>query len=97
MAVNYPNTEPNDLYTRDFLVKVPIALPQDAHAGKRKQPSIAVPCIVSGLSMTAMIVYQLTPIRVLMWDIKTVILVLITGVVGYALAHIFGTLFFGEK
>jgi len=32
-----------------------------------------------------------------MWDIKTAILVLITGVAGYALAHIFRTLFFGEK
>ena len=97
MAVNYPKTEPNDLYTRDFLVKVPIAFPQDSHAGKKKRPSSVVPFIVSCLSMAAMIVYQLTPIRVLMWDIKTVILVLITGVVGYALAHIFKTLFFREQ
>jgi hypothetical protein len=97
MTVNYPKTEPNDLYTRYFLVRVPIASPQDSRAGKRKQPSTVVPSIVSCLSMAALIVYQLTPIRVLLWDIRTLILVIITGVVSFALTYIFATLFFGEK
>jgi hypothetical protein len=47
--------------------------------------------------MAALIVYQLTPIRVLLWDIRTLILVIITGVVSFALTYIFATLFFGEK
>jgi hypothetical protein len=97
MTVNFPKTEPNDLYTRDFLVRVPNAFPQDSQSSKRKQPSNVVPCIVSCFSMAAMIVYQLTPIGVLMWDIKTPILVIITGVVSFALTYIFATLFFGEK
>lgn len=97
MAAKYPNTEPSDLYTRDFLVRVPVAFQQDSQLNQEKQHSTVRSFVVGCLSIAAMVVYQLTTNRFLTWDFNTWILVLITGVVGFALAHIFGTLFFGEK
>ncbi len=94
MAANYPNREPDDLYTRDFLVRVPNASPQDSrHNEGHHQPAL-LPLAVSCLSMAAMIIYQLSLIRVFVWDLKMWILVLFTGGVSFALAHIFVTTHF---
>jgi hypothetical protein len=97
MATNYPITESSDLYTRDFLVKVPYAFPQATPPTERKQTSFLMSFVVSCLSMAGMIIYNLTPIHGIVWDIRTLILILTTGVVSFTLAHIFLTLFFGKK
>jgi len=91
MAAHYPNPEPEDLYTRDFLVLVPKAFPQDSRHNKGHRHSALLPLAVSCLSMAAMVIYQLTLIRVFAWDIKIWLLVLFTGAVNFALAHIFVT------
>lgn len=97
MAANYPNREPDDLYTRDFLVRVPNASPQDSrHNEGHHQPAL-LPLAVSCLSMAAMVIYQITRIRVIAWDFNIWILVLFTGAVSFAMTHIFVTLFFGEE
>lgn len=97
MTTNYPNSESNDLYTREFLVRVPIAFLQDSQTRNDKQPSIVVSFVVSCISMVGMIIYQQATIRTLGWDFRLVILVLLTGVVSFALTSIFKTLIFGEK
>lgn len=97
MAANYTPTEPNDLYSREFLIRVPNVYPQDSPPNKGNQRSIMSSSIVGCLSMAAMVVHQLTQIGVFEWDIKMVILVVITGVVSFALTRIFETLFFGGK
>lgn len=97
MTANYPHTEPNDLYTRDFLIRVPNAFPHDSQPNKGVQHPFLLSFVASCLSMVAMVIYQLIKIRIFSWDLKMWILVLITGVVSFALAHIFETLFFGEK
>jgi hypothetical protein len=97
MAANCPDLEPDDLYTRDFLVRVPNASPQDSRHNEGHHHSALLPLAVSCLSMAAMIIYQLTLIRVFAWDIKIWMLVLFTGGVSFALAHIWITLFFSEE
>lgn len=97
MAANYPNSEPNELYTRDFLVRVPNAFPQDSRPNNGKNHSIFLSIVVGCLSMAAMVVYQKSIFRVFIWDFKMWVLVLITGVVSFTLANIFESLFVSEK
>jgi hypothetical protein len=97
MTANYSDSEPDDLYSRDFLVRVPKSLTQDSQPIEGRQPSPWLSLMVSGLSMMAMGIYQLATSRVFAWEFDNWILVLITGVAGFALAHIFGTILFGEK
>jgi hypothetical protein len=97
MAANYPNNESNDLYSRDFLIRVPNAFPQDSHPLKEKQHSNLLSLGVSSLSMAAMIVYQQSKFHVIVWDFKMWVLVVITGVVSFALANVFESLFVDEK
>ncbi len=96
MSAIYPNPESDDLYTRDFLVRIPNLLPQDSRHHKGHRLSASLPLVVSCLSIAAMVVYQLTRIRVIAWDFNIWILVLFTGAVSFAMTHIFVTLFFGE-
>jgi hypothetical protein len=97
MAANYPNNEPNDLYTRDFLIRVPNAFPNDSRPNKEKQHSILLSLVLSCLSMAAMVVYQQKVLRIFDWDFKIWGLVLITGIVSFALENIFESLFVDEK
>lgn len=97
MTANFSETEPDELYTRDFLIRVPKAYPQDSQTTKGKRPSNVLSFVVSCFAMAAMFIYQLASIRAAGWDNKMVILVFLTGVVSFALAHIFTTLYYGEK
>lgn len=97
MTANYPNLEPDDLYTRDYLVRVPNASPLDSRHKEGRRHSALLPLTVSCLSMAAMIICQRTGIRDFTWDIKIGMLVLFTGAVGFTLAHIFVTTVFGEE
>jgi hypothetical protein len=96
MPLKHPDAEPDDLYTRDFLLRVPNTVPRDFHSDKGKSHSSVSSFAVSGLSMAVIAVHQLTTIRVIAWDVQLIFLVLITGVVSFALTRIFETLFFGE-
>jgi hypothetical protein len=97
MPPKHPDAEPDDLYTRDFLIRVRNTVQRDFHSDKGKSHSSVLSFAVSGLSMVAITVHQLATIRVIAWDIQLIFLVLITGVVSFALTRIFETLFFGER
>jgi hypothetical protein len=97
MNTNNLSPESNDLYTRDYLIRVPYVQPQQKDSSRIPGFPIWVPLMLSCLSIVVMVVYLLKTNRIMVLDFSTGILLLITGIVSFAMVHIFGTIFFGDK
>ena len=96
MNIKKTNSLNNDMYSHDYLVRVPYVFPHRPYSSKATRYPIWASLLVSGISMTAIVIYRLNANRVMVLDLDDWILMLITGVVSFALARIIGTIFFGD-